>query len=465
MSNQIKTVFEDKLPIHITPSIAMQILRYIQAYEARPNNAAAFMSPYLGVEKGVFTTEDRNGFFDIFSVDVPEIQKLLATNSDGKDRVFGVSMKHDITKLFKLFQTGLIRGLSTMGVSPADIRNIVSEISSVDANYKVASDPFNLFCTYLVYQIHNSKLPDKQRYELESKVFLFLQYKFFTSLVTHRFPYRANEDTMQAMYESLNAKFDIKKYGTWRKVMEVRCSEFLAKDGIHYKTISEYNDDKKIIYLISDIQTRIRNQINIVTTEYMRFKKDVDTLGTYSHAGTDLEGEKALMAVDNNLDLIIETMFQECMIVSKWLDEQAILLTSKLFQAVTVNKFRMLLIAFSEYAVKDAKAGTLNKVKDNNGKILYVGAQVLLRNILQKSYRHCIQNRISPRNKLEMLRSLKDVYGSSRISDEGIIAVRDSTSYMVENLFADKLKSPTMLPTYRLGFIIYCVILSFKHSR
>lgn len=443
----------------------MQIMRYIQAYEARPNNAAAFMSPYLGVEKGVFTIEDRNGFFDIFSVDVPEIQKLLAANCDGKDKVFGISMKKDIVQLFKLYTNGIMRGLSTMGVAPSDIRNIVSEISSVDANYKVASDPFNLFCTYLVYLVHNSKLSEKQKYELEMKILLFLQYKFFTSLVSHRFQYRANEETMQALYESLNAKFDIKKYGTWRKVMEVRAEEFLAKDSIHYKTISEYNDDKKIIYFISDVQTRIRNQINIVTSEYMSFKKNMDTFGSYSHVGSDLEGEKALMSVDNNLDLIIETMFQECMIVSKWLDEQAILLTSKLFQAVTVNKFRMLLIAFSEQAVKDSKAGTLNKVKEDNGKILYVGSQILLRNILQKSYRHCIQNRISPRDRMGMLRSLKDVYGSSRISDEGIIAVRDSTSYMVENLFADKLKSPTMLPTYRLAFIIYCVILSFKHSR
>lgn len=43
---------------------------------------------------------------------------------------------------------------------------------------------------------------------------LFLQYKFFTSLVNYRFKYKANEAIMTATYEQLSNKYYIKVYGT-----------------------------------------------------------------------------------------------------------------------------------------------------------------------------------------------------------------------------------------------------------
>lgn len=465
MSKQIKDVFEASLHIKITTQLATNINRYVVSWETRPGNAGAIGSPLLGIEMGVFTAADRNGFFDLFTVDVPEIHRLLLGYCDGKDKVFGISMKRDIISLFRSYTNGILRGLSTLGLAPSDIRSVISEMESVDANYRVASDPFNLFSTYLMYLIYNSSLPEKQKQDTLIKVILFLQYKFFTSLVSHRFPFKANEAVMQATYELLTNKYEIRKLSSWGQLMYNRAVEFSQKGSIHYNTIKNYDDDKKIIYLITDIQTRLRNSINTFTQAYHKTKEDMDSLGSYSHLGTDLEGDKTMMSVDNNLDLTIATIFNNAMVTTRFLDEQAILLASKLFAGVTVNKFRGLLIAFSEKAVVDAKSGKLDKVTEKDNKVVYVGARIIIQKIIQASYRHAINTKANLKDKVGLLKLFKDAYASSRISDEGILLVRDSCTNMVTELYSKSLKSATMIPTYRLAFIMYILLLSFRAGR
>lgn len=465
MSEEIKKVLSEHIPINVTPALANAIIKYVSAYESVPNNAEAFNSPYLGVTPCYFTTADRNGFLEIFAVDAPAIKTLFEKYNDGKDKVFGVSIKRDIMGLFRNFFNGMLRAASSIGVSPADMRKIISEISSVDSNFKVASDPFNLLNTYILWRLKDSNLPEKLKYQAMFKTLMILQYKFFTSLVNHRFPYKADENTMQAMYESFTNKFDIKKYGTWYKVMANRAENFIGPDSVHLPTLKYYNDDKKIIYLITDVQTRIRNQVNLVTSEYMNFKKNMDSMGSYSNMGNDLEGDRVMLSVDNNLEMCIANVYNDCLSVPRLLDDQAMLLATKLFAGVTLNKFRMLLIAFSEKAVKDAKAGTFEKMKHVNGIDICEGAQILIRTLLQKTFRHCIQNKVSLNKPVDVLKTAKDVYSSSRISDQGIIQVRESVNYMVETIFKQHVRNPTMLASYRLCFIIYIVLMSFKYIK
>lgn len=466
MSHEIKDVFTDRLPIKVTLPLAKAVVHYVTWYETKDNNSEALNSPYLGVTPIYFTNKDRDGFFDLFSVNGMDVANIVLGRSDGHDVVFGVSIKRDIMGLFRAYTQSLTRGLVTMGIAPADVRSIVSDMSTVDPNFRVASDPFNLFTTYVMYLFDNaSNVPQKDREQAKYMTMMLLQYKFFTSLVNHRFPYKADEATMRATYESLSAKFDVKRYGTWKNVMSERAKEFLAKGSIHYKTIQNYDDDKKIIYLITDIQTRIRNQVNIVTTEYMNFKKNMDSMGTYSHMGTDLEGEKVFFNAESGLDLMIQNVYNDSLSVTRFIDEKALLLTTKLYAGVTITKLRALLITFSEKAVKDAKSGTSNKTIKEGDMELFIGAEVLIRNIIQKSYRYCIQNGVNLQRPVEIIKTTKDVYASSRISDPDIIAVRDSVERMVIELFLHNLKHKGMVPSYKLAFILYIVIISLKYLK
>ena len=61
---------------------------------------------------------------------------------------------------------------------------------------------------------------------------------------------------------------------------------------------------------------------------------------------------------------------------------------------------------------------------------------------------------------LEILRALKDVYSSSRISDPGILQIRATMAHLVLEL--QDSRREVVLSALRIAFVIYIIILSFK---
>ena len=461
MSSMIKDVFTSRLPLTITPALATAIIRFVNAYETRGTHPEAFNSPYLGLYPCYFLTKDRDDFFSMFNTDDKEMIKLIAPYLK-RDTVFGVSMR-SLIDMAKEFLFSFFKNSSIFGISAGEARKIISDITTIDANFKVASDPMNVLVTYLLYLICNSSIPQQLKTDAMFKLLMLLQYKFFTSLVNHRFKYKPDEAVMRAMFESLTNKFDIKQYGTWKRVMEARASQFILPDSLHYNTFLKYDDDKKILYVITDVQTRIRNQINIVTQEFMKTKERQDKIGSYSHIGSDVDGEKIIIDNNSSFDSMTSNVYNDSLSVPRFLDDQAIQLISGLFSGLNQSKIRSFLIAFSELAVKQSKSGQMFNIKEENGVVLLIGAQVLIQNIIQKSYRYCIQNKVNLNNLPAILKAIKDVYSSSRISDDGIIQVRESVNHLVEALQSSR-REATM-SSFRIAFILYIILLSFKYLK
>ena len=88
---------------------------------------------------------------------------------------------------------------------------------------------------------------------------------------------------------------------------------------------------------------------------------------------------------------------------------------------------------------------------------------LLIQNIIQKSYRYCIQNKINMRQVASILKAIKDVYSSSRISDDGIIQVRESVNKLVLELQSNR--RDATVSSFRIAFVLYIIILSFKYLK
>lgn len=436
MSHQLRDLFTENFPITITPALAKAIVRLVKAYEIRDSNPMAFNTYSLGVYNCVFKTSDRDDFFQLFNCD----EKAITTGLMG----------HDPAAIF--------------GISASEVRKVISNSGAVNDNFKVASDPFNLFMTYLFWKVQTSKLPSSTKYEVNSNLFMYFQYKFFTSLVNYRFPYKADEAVMTAMFEQLTNKFAIKVYGTWRKVMLARTADFLSSSSIHKQTIERYDDDKKIVYLITDVQSRIRNQINLVTAEFMRVKDENDRIGSYSAIGSNNEGEKVIIDNDNCFDLLTANVYNDSLTVGRFLNDRDIRIITGLFNNLNTTNFRSLLVKFSETAVKDAKARQDTKTKElPNGLIHYIGSRALIQAIVQQSLRYCVTKGIDLRNRVAVLKYLKDAYSASRTADPALLSVRDSVETMVLELQASRREST--VSALKLGFILYIVISGFKYLK
>lgn len=465
MSDEIKRLFDENLNIQPTPSLAKAIISHINAYETRDQHPLAFNSPFLGIYPSYFLAKDRDDFFALFNSSEKEIKALINKVISPGEKICGLKMANLLTEFkalwTKFFTKQAIQGIN--GIATRDVRHIISEMSVIKENFRVASDPFNLFITYAIHLFLASKLSKPIIFEVVKKMMTFLQYKFFTSLVNHRFKYPPDEDVMRAMYEQLSMKFDIKKYGTWRAVLEARSEDFIGEQGVHTPAMTLYDDDKKIVYFITDTQTRVRNQINTITEEFMKVKESSDRIGSYSTTGTDVEGEKIIVDGDEAFESMSSAVYNDSLVVTRFLDDQSIKLVANLFSNILIATFRSFLINVSELATKQYKSKKTMEVKQENGIVIDIGLQVLIFDVVQKSYRYAINQGIDINNPVKLITCIKDVYSSSRVSDTGIIQVRESVTHLVKSLNVSS--RDATIASYRIGFILYIVLLTIKYRK
>lgn len=455
----IRDKFDSNLNIKITPNLANAIIKFVKVYENRDKHPEAFNSPYLGLYPCYFLTKDRDDFFNLFNTDNQETQKLLHGFTYEQNK----TLTDLLFKARKLSLSEAQHSMSIAGLTNNEIKTQMKNIPAINANFKTASDPFNVFAVYLVYKLMNSTIPDKLKKDAAHSVLLLLEYKFFTSLVNHRFKYRPDEGTMIATYESVSGKFDIKQYGTWRNVLSVRADSFLSADSIHYATLISGGPDLKLLYVITDIQTRIRNQINIFTEEFMKIKETKDKIGEYSLTVKDDEGNQNIADLSSTYDTMIFNVYRDVMSIPHFLDDTIIRLIVKFFSSLNNTNFRNTLIGFSEYAVKQARSGQQLLVKTIDGVETDIGAQAIISMIIQKTYRYLTNTNVNIRDISSVIKSTKDVYGSSRVSDEGIVRVRNDMVYLI-NQIQNSTRESTVT-SLRIAFVLYIVILAFKYNK
>lgn len=465
-ANYIKDILSKEVPIRIDSSIANAIIKYVRVYETYGTNINTFASPYMGLTSCVFRTQDRDGFFELFNMNYNDVAKFMSERVDNRrETVFGITSRSLVDKFIDGVKRRLFNPVSsmTLGISNSEMKQIIKEIPTIDDNFVVASDPFNVFTIWVTYNILNSKLDNKLKYQAAQSTLLLLHYKFFTSLVNYRFKYPANEAAMITTYESISNKFDIKVLGTWKKVMEKGADDAIDPVGIHGKTWTTFDNDLKIIYIITDIQSRLRSKINLFYEAYMQVKTEGDLIGSYDTVGTDTEGQKQIMANEHGIDIAVSSVYQDCMSVSRVVDIKAMKLAVALFSAIRLDQLKQLIIAFSEECVKLAKLGADDKIikdKETGAEIL-VGGHVLIQSIIQQSYRYCRNNDIDIAIPSKFIRGVKDVYTSSRINEPGILQVRDSVMYHVSTLQGSTREST--VTALKAAFIIYIVLLSLKY--
>ena len=459
MPNLIKTTLEEKFPIDITPAIANALCKYTLAFEVK--NSKALSTPYLGLESCKFKEQFKQEFFDIFNTDGSQIAKLFNTYS--RNTFAGVNL-NSLTSLKRNVLAEEQKTYSDQGISNSTIKAVINTIDSIDKNFKVVSDPFNLFTSYVVYRCEKSKLPEDLKKRAQIAVLKLLQYKYFTSLVNYRFKYRPSEAAMQATFESLSDRFDIRKYGTWQKVMENRVIDILGPESIHRETIRTFADDKAVLYFITDFQTRIRNQLNIFCEEYMRVKELNNTIGSYSTTGSDAEsGEKIILDNEDALTSAGLKIYSDSLITSKWLYDPAIRVTVSLFTALNITLFKKFLIGFSEYSVLKNNRGLKEEMKEENGIVMPIGPYSFITNAIQQSYRYCINNNVNTKNPVDVLKAVRGAMSSSRVSDPGIVAVRAASNHIVNEVYESN--RDTTLSALRIGLIIYIVLLTIKETK
>lgn len=181
------------------------------------------------------------------------------------------------------------------------IRKRVLSESVLDPNWVRANDVFNLDCLYTVHRFLNSSLSDNEKEKAINATFMALNIKLLGSIMAAYFKYKCDERVAQETYARLSRKFYIKKFGSWRGVLEKRSGDIVSADSKWLPVLKDFTDDEQIAQCISDIQGRLRSMIKYVWEVFSKVRED-DARFNHTSSTFEMEGEKVIQALKRDAD-------------------------------------------------------------------------------------------------------------------------------------------------------------------
>lgn len=404
MINSIKDVFDEEAgTVKIDAKLVNRIHNYLQSFFHKNSEYTSFFgSGLMGVHTVRFTPTDHNTWFD----EVLEIDDI-------------------------------------------SIKRRVISLDTVDASWARATDPFNLSCIWLLHALSkDTKLPTKKRHQAMMDTLMILQAKFLTSLMAHNFPYPADQAVAEATYAALSKKFALKVHGSWQKLLKVRSEDILSSKSIHLETFNKFNDDGAIIYMITDVQGRMREIIKkMLTVFYAIREEDSKTLKVSSII--NLDGEKKLRDKERNATTYIRYIHQTIPNKSSFVRKELVDIVADIMHTMPHKQFEEALTYMSNnYGVKGEKE-----------------IQPLVDETMIHAFDFMSQNKstIKSNDIGDIIIRLRAMYMSSRSTDPAVMKMRELAESIVEK--AVDSRNSSVIAAIRTGVLIYIVLRTFtmKH--
>lgn len=395
----IKSVFNNASQhIKITPQLAKQIHLFGQAFVNKTEDHLGFFGGNLtGVHVVRFTTADKNDWVD-----------------------------------------------SLLEYDEYAIKQEIIALPTIDANWVRATDILNLSCLYLAHRFFTSNLNPKQKEQAMIDVLLVMHYKLISSLMAHYFRYPADEQTALATYAALSKKFALKQHGTWGNVLLERCKDIINTKSIHYKTLERFDDDDAIVYMVTDIQGRLRNMVKNLYTVFEMVRTQNAKILTV--AGTvELDGKQVVRDVTSNYTPYRRYLTEVVLDKDRFVKNELIEVICSVMTTMSEAMFRTSLFFIVEEAKKDSKDVT-----------------IFLDEILLHAFDYLSTDRRSQEKFKDipaLITRLRGLYMSSRSSDPSLLKMRNIGEKLIKK--AIQSKNESMVASVRTGVLLYVVLRTF----
>lgn len=385
--------------LDITPKWALALRRYVYTFTTRRVGMVDYMeffgSPYLGLQKITFTTQDRNQWFsEIFDVDEEELKENLHA------------------------------------------------VKSINAGWSVVGDVFNLTIPYLLYRIFHSKLDQKTKHQAMVDVICMYHYKCLSSIVHNDYPYTAKKEVVLETYNRLSLKYDIKRYGSWRALIEAR-AEFILdpKTGIHYNTFTKMDDDKKIIYMVGDIQDRLRGVVNDINKVFHDVKNQINIVKLDGNK-VSLEDGVALKNVAKEVTQYRNYIEQVLTSQTAFYKDELVNYACSVLDAGNAPKDKLAFIVQNFPALYNSKKGEKHRK--------------FIEEIVIHLFEYLHANDISRTKMYDVLVKMRGAYLSPRSQNESVRQLRVFGDDLVREQTG--IKTPSTITGIRTAFLLYVVL-------
>lgn len=416
MSNFIKTQF-DELNLHATPELARKIIDLVIRYEMKRMNPLTLNSRLMGVHPMYFLPEDRANLFHLFSIEEKDFLKVMR------------KLPHSVMPFER----------------------------------KVWSDPFNNFCIWVTHLLE-TQLPTvehKLKYDAQVAVLKYLNYKYFTSIVNRFYPVGAEEATMFYVVNQLSNKFDIVRENNWKAVITKRAEDMISEQSIHLQTFRTATPDSKFSYIITDTQSRMKDKIKIISTEYYTAKEHGNKIGTVNATMTDSEGDKILVQQSTTISSTRGKLIRDLYNENAWVDLRLTRFIAAQFPQINQTLLKNALTEQTNLATVQSKSHKMKETEVVHGKVIILDQRKLIELVVSTSVRFCAKKGIDFKKKQLAWQSLRNMFSSSRTLDTDVLTIKNSFEHFVESLGASSRESTkSSLKVAMILYVIYRVILA-----
>jgi hypothetical protein len=375
---------------------AQRLRRYVYTFTTRKQGMTDytefFGSPYLGLQKIVFTTADRNQWFsEIYDADEDQLYE-------------------------ELIASGVVK-----------------------KEWHVVSDVWNMSVAYLLCQAYHSKnMDDKTKHQAMVDIICMYHYKCLTSIIANDYKFLARKEVAIETYNRLSLKYDIKRYGSWRALIEAR-AEFILdpRTGIHFDAYTTMKNDAKVVYMIGDIQDRLRGVINDINKVFHDVKNKTDIL---SIEGNTVNLEDGVTIKNVSKEVPQYKNYIESVLVSEqaFYKEELIRYACKIAEFGGTDKLAYVVRAFP--GIYNSKKGAEPAHKFVDELTVHLFEYMRVNNILKT---HVV----------DVARKMKGAYNSPRSVNETVLFLRQFGDELVTSQTG--IRTPSTIISLRTAFLVY----------
>jgi hypothetical protein len=414
MSNLISTNFGE-LGITITNQQILAVEKMIVSFLLRKTHPLTFDGPYLGVDPVVFTKSDYTALFDVFKI-------------------------HE-----------------------KDFEQVIRNTPSINRNFIVSSDPYNLLCVWLVH-LAPIYIKDKQvRHAFMTNVLFLFNTKIFTSVVNNTFRHGANRGVMEATIATLTKKSDIIKYESWKRVIESHCEKILDPTDRFYDILVNGGPDEAFLGVVAEIQTMLRAKIVTFARVYYDIHASGESVGFKSAISEGDEGEKIIAQTASVINSATSAMVIEVLNPNVFVSDTLVDDIANEFSTISPRMLKTALLKINETAVIQQSSRTFDKVTTDKDGPLYIGVRSLIVEIIRSMISLVRSKNINMANHAKVFKQLRDSYSASRQLDKDILAVKRSVAELVDPFnITTNVASQSTLRLAVIYYILYRTILKMK---
>jgi hypothetical protein len=321
----------------------------------------------------------------------------------------------------------------------ANVRHPNGE-STINQDFKIASDVFNIACIWLIHSFHHSThLSAEERHDAKVRVCLYLMYRFLTSLLFHYFKYATSKEIAQATYDKLNNKYTLKQEGSWGAALTKIAEGLMGPDSKPFRDkIDKLADDYEIVLMLNDMQSRVKDMLKNIYKVFMNVHANGERVSTNS-TFQDVEGELELKDQTKSVGKYTDYL-------KRIISDQPAFIVDGLVDVVANIVHTM-----SPRLLYQTLAWSSDNYKGEHDSVITAAIDLVMEHAID--YLH--QQGISYHRVEDVLTALRGTYMSSRSTDARLLKAREDVEKLVQ--LATQSRNSNAVASVRTGWMLYIV--------